>query len=276
MNKLSQLKQLVDDGTIIEKTKTKSVVEQTIPVGFNGFTRKGNVEVYNVDKDKLEKWNKNVISFLESNDLSQFIEPPLMFKETQEQLKGNIISFEDQFKTINNLYELFNLYKNTKLQFKIDKENIEKNILFLLSFNKEHYIDCLIPLYSKIIGSDNFAEVFKIIEANNLTNISIKVGYQGHMSFNLKGSQYLTLEGKEYLKKMMSFNWKKLIGWILGILVSGGIAVAFNFTKIDNTDLTNISSSSSNINKNEVNFERAIIQAPINIHNNQHQNNDNK
>ena len=131
MNNLKKLKTLIDEGKYLDEHKISRETEEIPTTSFN-YHRK--ITVYDVDKEKYKEWDKNVINFLGSNHLSQFIEPKGLWNDFQEEHKGNIINFTPQYKKIQNLYkELIqipeiNEYFNAEFKFNIMLGDVNKTI----------------------------------------------------------------------------------------------------------------------------------------------------
>lgn len=218
MNNLKKLKELVDEGTELDETKTLREVE-ALPTGSFNYHRM--ITVYDVNKEQYGKWDEKVIRFLNANHLQQFIEAKGACNDFQEEHKGNCINFTPQYENLKNLYNLCKVLNNKQLIVPTNPKKIKRDFLIIVSHKDTQLLDT----YYEFIGRDCFRDVYN--ELGGFLNFTIHFG--SGISYSLHGREFLTLKGKEELKKIKTWwrgiNWKKWIGVIFSLLVGGGLVV---------------------------------------------------
>lgn len=236
MNNLKKLKELVDEGTKLDGTKTPREVE-ALPTGSFNYHRK--ITVYDVNKEQYGKWDEKVIRFLNTNQLRQFIEPKGVCNDFQEEHKGNCINFTPQYENLKNLYNLSKVLNNKKLIVPTNPKKIKRDFLIIASHKNTQLLDT----YSEFVGRDSFRDVYN--ELGNFLNFTIHFG--SGISYSLHGREFLTLKGKEELKKIKTWwrgiNWKKWIGVIFSLLVGGGLV--FTIKSQEQNAAVNVSGSNN-------------------------------
>lgn len=218
MNKIKKLQQLIDRGKLLEENKTSRIVQMTIQK--NGFNYYKDSNVFDVNKEQYDVWDKDVQNFLIKNNLKTFVEPKGINNDFQESIKGNYINFQPQYEKLCSLYQLVLILNNKKLIFVEDKKVIEKNILFILSSNKNEYIEIL-ETYAQAISFSFFQEVFKELQKKDLVNISILGSSADSISWNISHKKFLTLKGLQYYQSIdkKTIKWEKIGFWI-GIIIA--------------------------------------------------------
>ena len=238
MNNLKKLKELVDEGMELDKNKVPREVE-ALPTGSFNYHRK--ITVYDVNKEQYGKWDEKVIRFLNTNQLQQFIEPKGVCNDFQEEHKGNCINFTPQYEKLKNLYNLSKVLNNKKLIVPTNPKKIKRDFLIIASHKNTQLLDT----YSEFVGRDSFRDVYN--ELGNFLNFTIHFG--SGISYSLHGREFLTLKGKEELKKIKTWwrgiNWKKWIGVIFSLLVGSGLAFNYIIKSPKQNAAVNVSGSNN-------------------------------
>ena len=238
MNNLKKLKELVDEGMELDKNKVPREVE-ALPIGSFNYHRK--ITVYDVNKEQYGKWDEKVIRFLNTNQLQQFIEPKGVCNDFQEEHKGNCINFTPQYEKLKNLYNLSKVLNNKKLIVPTNPKKIKRDFLIIASHKNTQLLDT----YSEFVGRDSFRDVYN--ELGNFLNFTIHFG--SGISYSLHGREFLTLKGKEELKKIKTWwrgiNWKKWIGVIFSLLVGSGLAFNYIIKSPKQNAAVNVSGSNN-------------------------------
>ncbi len=242
MNNLKKLKTLIDEGKYLDEHKISRETEEIPTTSFN-YHRK--ITVYDVDKEKYKEWDKNVINFLGSNHLSQFIEPKGLWNDFQEEHKGNIINFTPQYKKIQNLYNLCSVINNKKMTVPTIAQKIQRDFLIIASHKDVQLLDT----FSEFIGVDNFREIYEELDNDRLLNFKIHFG--SGISFSLRGDEFLTLKGKAELKKIKCWwrciNWKKWIISIISLCIGGGFVINYTIKHQEQKVGINVSGSNNTV-----------------------------
>lgn len=238
MNNLKKLKELVDEGTELDGTKTPREVE-ALPTGSFNYHKP--ITVYDVDKEQYRKWDEKVINFLNANHLQQFIEAKGACNDFQEEHKGNCINFTPQYEKLKNLYNLSTVLNNKKLIVPTNPKKIKRDFLIIASHKDTQLLDT----YYEFIGRDCFLEVYNSL--GDFLNFTIHFG--SGISYSLHGSEFLTLKGKEELKKIKTWwtgiNWKKWIGVIFSLLIGSGLAFNYIIKSQKQNAAVNVSGSNN-------------------------------
>lgn len=236
MNNLKKLKELVEEGTKLDENKSPREVGTLSTGTFNNHRR---MTVYDVDKEQYSKWDERVIKFLNTNHLQQFIEPRGICDDFQEEHRGNCINFTPQYEKLKNLYNLSKVLNNKKLIAPTNPQKIKRDFLIIASHKNTQLLDT----YSEFVGRDCFREVYNGL--GDFLNFTIHFGSE--ISYSLHGCEFLTLKGKEELKKIKTWwrgiNWKKWIGVIFPLLVGGGLV--FTIKSQEQNAAVNVSGSNN-------------------------------
>ncbi len=242
MNNLNILKTLVDEGKELDENKASREIQEG---AWSLSGNHGKKIILDVNKAKYKKWDRKVINFLESNHLSQFIEPKGLCNDFQEEHNGNCINFTPQYEKLQNLYNLCNLLNNKKMAIPINAVKIKKDFLVVASYKDTQLLDT----YAEFIGRDNFREIYEELDSYKLFNFKIHFG--SGISFSLHGDDFLTLKGNAELKKIQSWwrrvNWKKWIISIISLCIGGGIVINYVIKYQKQKATINVSGSNNTV-----------------------------
>ena len=225
MNKLQELKSLIDEAESLLKTEKAA----------SALDKEGLLyQDYFVDKELSNSWKKHLADFLRQNKLN-FLE---------EELVGELSKhIKHQKKKLEGFYLLCNMFKENHFlkKIKITEEKIKKLIFLSLNYieNTDENVELLLQLLDlieKLTTPNDFRIIWKELENANLVFVKISFFYNDQKVITYCKKPLLSQKWKEQYNQPLykKIGWKSIIGIIVTLLgLIGGSVVYLTYNKTE-------------------------------------------